>query len=147
MLKKICFLVMISLNLFSNDLISSDIKIDSIFEDIDKKEFKTVKMGFKETFKTKVEFFDWNSNKQFVFPAIDKMINSSMLYGKPETFFITYENNSQDIITYTCQLEEKNCEGCQVVKKELSEESKKINFDCIKIENKHNSNKTIQKID
>ncbi len=136
MLKKICFILVLTLQLFSNEIVSNSISLDNIFEDIKVENVKAMKMGYKETFKTKTEFFDWNTNAQFVMPAIDKLINSSILYGKPEVFFITYENKKQDLITYTCQLREENCESCQVIKKELSEKPKDFIFDCMKIENK-----------
>lgn len=103
LLKKILILLL-SINLFSNELKSIEINIDKIFEDIDKNEFKAMKMGFKETFKTKVEFLDWNTEKELTLYSADKILNSALLYGKPETFFITYETKNNNIITYTCEL-------------------------------------------
>lgn len=128
MLTKFFLIFALSLNLFANEVMSSEININKIHEDIDKNNFKAMKLGFKETFKTKVEFFDWNEDKMITTTAVDKMVNSSLLYGKPETFFITYETLNNILVTYTCELT--NSE----LKKDIDNN---FVFDCFKFINKN----------
>lgn len=128
MLTKFFLIFALSLNLFANEVMSSEININKIHEDIDKNNFKAMKLGFKETFKTKVEFFDWNEDKMITTTVVDKMVNSSLLYGKPETFFITYETLNNILVTYTCELT--NSE----LKKDIDNN---FVFDCFKFINKN----------
>ncbi len=124
--KKIIIFIF-SLNLFASEVVSNEININKIFEDINKNDFKAMKLGFKETFKTKVEFFDWNKDKLITTTAVDKIINSSLLYGKPETFFVTYETLNNNLISYTCELTDSD-------KKQDIDNN--FIFNCFKIEKK-----------
>lgn len=130
MFTKKIIIFLLSLNLFANEVISSEIDINKIYEDINKNDFKAMKLGYKETFKTKVEFFDWNKDKLITTTAVDKIVNSSLLYGKPETFFITYETLNNNLITYTCELTDLE------IKKNIDNN---FIFNCFKIVNKQSN--------